>query len=237
MNIRIAIFDDDPNQIKRYRTLLNEWMKDKTYTLSLSLLEFNSVFEYTEKDLDKFDALMLDIKMPGISGMDFAHEIRKNNNPIPIVFISDYIEFGLQGYEVGAVRFLHKSDSHFNNKFFECMDYVLSIITYNDNSAYTFKDKELGLTKISHSDILYIEVYDHILHIHTLNIEYTERKSLEAALEVLPDQFVRCSRYSVVNMQHAKRVTAMLVELSTGIQLKVTKQYAQAIMESFIRFH
>ena len=120
MNIRIAIFDDDPKQIKRYRALLNKWKQQKTSTLSLSLFEFNSVLEHAENDLDKYDALMLDIKMPRLSGMDFAHEIRKTNKIIPIVFISDYVEFGLQGYEVGAVRFLHKSDSHFDKKFFEC---------------------------------------------------------------------------------------------------------------------
>lgn len=61
----------------------------------------------------EFAAIVLDIQMPGISGIELAHLIkqRKKTQHIPIIFLTAYYledKDILQGYEVGAVDYLTK---------------------------------------------------------------------------------------------------------------------------------
>ncbi len=61
----------------------------------------------------EFAAMVLDIQMPGMSGLELAHLIkqRKRTQDIPIIFLTAYFpeeKFVLEGYRVGAVDYLTK---------------------------------------------------------------------------------------------------------------------------------
>jgi signal transduction histidine kinase len=53
--------------------------------------------EILEKDLDKFDLLILDVIMPGKTGRDVADFARKKNKKVPILFSTGFSEDLLQG--------------------------------------------------------------------------------------------------------------------------------------------
>lgn len=50
----------------------------------------------------------LDIYMPGISGIEFAQEIRKNGIEVPIVFLTISKDHALEAFGVGATQYLIK---------------------------------------------------------------------------------------------------------------------------------
>jgi FixJ family two-component response regulator len=54
--------------------------------------------------------LILDIRLKGISGLDFQSKLAKDNNPIPIIFISGHadIPMSVRAMKAGAVEFLTK---------------------------------------------------------------------------------------------------------------------------------
>jgi FixJ family two-component response regulator len=54
--------------------------------------------------------LVLDVRLPGLSGLDFQHELTRADNPIPIVFITGYgdIPMTVRAMKAGAVEFLTK---------------------------------------------------------------------------------------------------------------------------------
>ena len=49
-----------------------------------------------------YDLLLLDILMPGMTGMDAAMEIRNSGNEIPIIFLTSSREYAVESYRVGA---------------------------------------------------------------------------------------------------------------------------------------
>ena len=55
-----------------------------------------------------FDLLLLDILMPGITGMDAAREIRQTNSTIPIIFLTSSSEYAVESYRVNAADYLLK---------------------------------------------------------------------------------------------------------------------------------
>ena len=54
--------------------------------------------------------LILDVSLPGISGLDFQQQLRKAGLPIPIIFVTGYgdIPMTVKAMKSGAVEFLNK---------------------------------------------------------------------------------------------------------------------------------
>ena len=54
--------------------------------------------------------LVLDVRMPGMSGLELQHQMGMTNSPIPIIFITAHENdhWRIQALEAGAIAFLHK---------------------------------------------------------------------------------------------------------------------------------
>jgi RNA polymerase sigma factor (sigma-70 family) len=62
------------------------------------------------KHADEVSCLILDIRLPGIGGLDFQDQLAKANIEIPIIFITGYgdIPMSVKAIKAGAVEFLTK---------------------------------------------------------------------------------------------------------------------------------
>jgi FixJ family two-component response regulator len=60
--------------------------------------------------LDQPGCLILDVRMPGASGLDLQHQLATNGNPKPIIFLTGHgdIPMTVQAMKSGAVDFLTK---------------------------------------------------------------------------------------------------------------------------------
>ena len=54
---------------------------------------------------EKVDILFLDIQMPGVNGMDFAHTISDHTR---VIFTTAFSEYAVEGYKVNALDYLLK---------------------------------------------------------------------------------------------------------------------------------
>ncbi len=104
--INILIVDDEPKNLSVLETLLD----DARYRIVRA--------ESADKALlaliaDEFALLILDVRMPGMNGLELAHMIkaRKKTAHVPIIFLSAYYnedQHPMEAYSTGAVDFLHK---------------------------------------------------------------------------------------------------------------------------------
>ncbi len=72
---------------------------------------FSSAREFLHaKQPDAPACLVLDVRLPGLSGMDLQHELTSANNPIPIIFITGHgdIPMSVRAMKAGAAEFLTK---------------------------------------------------------------------------------------------------------------------------------
>ena len=75
---------------------------------------YSSVAEFLgAKKPDGPTCLVLDVRLPGLSGMDLQRELAAANNPIPIIFITGHgdIPMSVRAMKAGAAEFLTKSAS------------------------------------------------------------------------------------------------------------------------------
>lgn len=230
--MNIAMFEDNPVHAKMISNVLEHWAQAEKKQIVIT--RFASPNE--AKDVSVFDCIMLDVVMPDMNGLEFAKQIRSSGIRVPIVFISDHVEYSLAGYEVDALRFINKNDIDFPAKLKECMDKTAYEVENSIRLYYTYKENG-SFTSVPMSDILYFEVYDHDLIVHTFKGSHAERKTLGLLLSGLPDQFVQCSRSHVINILQVSRLSQREVIIRNGDKLPVTKHFYEAVFKIYIRFH
>ncbi|MFZ2653017.1 MAG: histidine kinase dimerization/phosphoacceptor domain -containing protein [Burkholderiaceae bacterium] len=104
--INILIVDDEPKNLTVLATVLD----DPGYRLVQATSAEQALLALVE---EQFALLILDIRMPGMSGLELAQAIkaRKKTAQVPIIFLTAYgrdERHVLQGYGSGAVDYLHK---------------------------------------------------------------------------------------------------------------------------------
>jgi RNA polymerase sigma factor (sigma-70 family) len=99
----VYIIDDDVDVREGVRVLLE--------SVGLEVVALSSTMEFlTHKRSEEPSCLILDVRLPGLSGLDFQTELAKAQNDIPIIFITGHgdIPMTVKAMRAGAVEFLAK---------------------------------------------------------------------------------------------------------------------------------
>jgi FixJ family two-component response regulator len=99
----VLVIDDDPDVREGLRALLQ--------SVNLESRAYTSAPEFFRSKLpDQVSCLILDVRLPGLGGLDFQAELAKVNVNIPIIFITGYgdIPMSVKAMKAGAVEFLTK---------------------------------------------------------------------------------------------------------------------------------
>jgi FixJ family two-component response regulator len=99
----VFVVDDDPSVRSSLKFLLS--------TVGLHAEGFDSADAFLHKRLlDAPSCLVLDVRLPGLSGLDFQRELAARNIRIPIIFLTGHgdIPMSVRAMKAGAVEFLTK---------------------------------------------------------------------------------------------------------------------------------
>jgi FixJ family two-component response regulator len=102
-NSTVLVIDDDPDVRASVGRLLR--------SLGMDVQLFASVSEFLKSDPpDGPTCLVLDIRLPGQSGLDFQRELARAKRELPIIFITGHgdIPMSVQAMKGGAIEFLTK---------------------------------------------------------------------------------------------------------------------------------
>ena len=103
----VFVVDDDPAVRRVIKRLLE--------SMGLRVELFGSAEEFRRSERpNTASCLVLDIRLPGISGLDFQRELAETNVQIPIIFITAHgdIAMAVRAMKAGAVEFLTKPFRH-----------------------------------------------------------------------------------------------------------------------------
>ncbi len=101
--MKVLIVDDEPLARERLKMLCQEI--DKNFELleaQNGLQAIETVNQYEP------DVVLMDIRMPGMSGLEAAQHLMTMDNPPAIIFTTAYDEYALQAFEAQAVDYLLK---------------------------------------------------------------------------------------------------------------------------------
>lgn len=105
--INLIICDDDPQLLKDTAHQVRQWADQRRLPVQIRTCQDGG--QLRDSLLRKrADIILLDIMMPGQTGMDAAREIRKTDSCVKIIFFTSSPEYAVESYEVKASGYLLK---------------------------------------------------------------------------------------------------------------------------------
>lgn len=233
--LQIAVCDDDSSMIFVYEQTVRESLgrcgcvgKVASYRDGRNLL-----CDITE-DGFYFDLLLLDIEMPGATGMELVEKIRPFLPDIKIIFVTSHIEYAIDAFELSIFRYVPKTE--LTARLPGAVDAALRLLALEDGRTYTIQTSS-RLEKIPYRKILYIEKEGKNARLVTEDGEARVRKSLQQVWEELgAEEFIFTDRGCIVNLIHILQVKEGTAVLKNGMALPVSRSHLQSVKEEINRY-
>lgn len=230
--IRIIICDDDDVFLTKLQHAIETVLQNMD--IAAKIHTYNSMEAIGQPILASCDIAFLDIDFTHAqyNGLDIARKLRMVRKDAIIIFVTNFIEYAPEGYEVQAFRYVLKLDVECKLK-----DYLQQAITQLQSVCETLKIKVNGeIIDIPLKSILYIESQLRMVLIHVQKDssgKATKKYSCYATLAEMekqldPQGFLRIQKSYLVNMAHLQRFQCKEAMLDNGMILPVSeKSYAE----------
>jgi len=208
----ILVVDDDD----RIRELVKQYLEENNFLVTSAIDAFDAK---KKLDIIKFDILIIDIMMPGQSGLSLTKEIKKSNKtPVILLTAKDEAADRIQGLELGADDYLGKP--------FEAKELLLRIKNIlNKIQKPIFPDQvNIGAAQINLKK-LNIKINNKIIKINP-----QEKKILEKMLEDPGKVFSRDDIGKIINISKERTIDVMITRLRQKIEISPKNpKYLQTI--------
>ena len=168
--------------------------------------------------------------LPGISGIEVAKQLYRKSC---IIFITFYEEYALEAFDVDAVHYLIKPVS--DERLYQALDRAIGRSEQMDHKMLTLV--KAGKTRIIDiHDILYCEVFNHQVIIHTMQDAYDYPGSLDMLENELDGGFFRCHRSYIINIRCVIGQEEGVAIMSSGDRILVSRRKQTEFMQRLLRF-
>ena len=197
----ILIVDDDD----RIRELVKQYLNENDYLVTTA----NSAEDAKEKvNIIKFDIIILDIMMPGQSGLDFTNENKKKiNTPIILLTAKGEPNDRIEGLEIGADDYLAKP--------FEPKELVLRIKNILNKTKSKNQKRVVNFSNIN------IDLNKSLIikNNREFKINNTEKIILEKMINSPGETFTREEIGKLINLDKERSIDVIITRLRKKIEV------------------
>lgn len=228
--IHIAICEDNIPVQAQIENYISEILKDcpvDVFSSGEELLSFLS------KEKQRFSLYLMDISMPGISGIETAAAIRERDPYALIIYITDYKEYVYEVFETLPYRFITKPID--KEIFHRALSDAVNYITDRGELFHFHVDRVQY--QIPFQEIIYFESHLRRITLHTGE----ETVSFYGKLQDLPKRlnpmlFVRTHASYLVNMEYIRCIRDTEILLCTGGHIPVSRKYRPSVRSRHLEY-
>lgn len=231
MPMHIAIVEDDVNVQKQLSSYIARYYEEDAHQYKLSV--FSDGDEILESFRADYDLILLDIQMKLVDGLETAERIRRLDQDVLLVFVTNLANYAIKGYSVQAFDFVLKPVNYMMLK--QLLQRIDGLIESRQRRYITLPTDQ-GLTRIDVGRVYYVETESHFICIKTDQGEFRMRdtmKNIEAELGKYG--FFRCNNCYLVNLKHVERVDGSALYIN-GEELAISRPRYKAFMETLTRY-
>ena len=205
--MRIALCDDN-----------NEWLEtEKQYFACIndSSLLYDA-FDSGESLIDEYkrcgciyDAVLLDMEMNGLDGINTANMIRSMDRRVLIVFVTNHRKYMQKSFECLPFRFLLKPIDF--NEFKKLILKLINMVE-EDKQALVFNEGR-NIIRLLYDEIIFVQSIDHRICIKTINKIYqTYSFQMSKIQEKLSDsRFIKIHKSYIINISYIQQISSRYV--------------------------
>ncbi len=233
--LRIAICDDEKKAIISQEKIVRKILESNliSYEIVTYLQSKNLIYDIIE-DKIFFDLLLLDIEMPGISGMEITQQIKDFLPNVKIIFVTSHIEYALDAFELSIFRYVQKND--IETKLTTAVTDAIKLIELEFGREYTIQTAN-RMERIPYKDIFYIQRDGKNASIVSSIGISRVRKSLQQVFnEIDAPEFIFIDRGYIVNIVQIMKVNDNMAILKNGEHLPISRSRLQEIKKAINQF-
>lgn len=231
--MKIAVCDDDSQELERISALIDTYKRESKVPLTYKT--FRSATELiSSMGSSDYDILLLDILMPGINGMQAAHEIRAFDAGVKIAFLTSSPEFAVESYAVKAYDYILKPVS--KDKLFSILDAVIAE-ELKPLEGLTVKTQS-GITRILFSRLAFVEIMNKKLYFHLADGSVREVSASLASFEeelLARAEFVKVHRSYIVNLWQVGELGSKELITHAGKTVPISRLLYGKVREAYMR--
>lgn len=230
--LKIAIVENEADQAELLRGYVMRYAEESG--VKCQAVIYSNGLEFISGYSPGFDAVFMDIRMPLVDGMEAAERLRRVDESVILIFVTNMAQLAIKGYKVNAMDFIVKPVSYF--------DFSLEMQKINRehdrrSSDYIWVKAGGVLRRVDFADITYIEIIMHDIYMHTVGETLNFRGSLKSLEEQLDGRsFSRCNNCYIVNLAYVTGVRDDTVVLETGDELHMSRTRKRAFMNDFTAY-
>jgi DNA-binding LytR/AlgR family response regulator len=231
--LRVLVVDDEQPALAELAFLLGR--DDRVGEVRTCLSAVDALHRLRE---EAYDVVLLDVAMPGLSGLELASVLGGFGDPPRIVFVTAYADHAVDAFDLNAADYLLKPVRE------ERLREAIRRVCQHGAAAPAPEDTiavELGgVTRfVPRSEVRYIEAHGDYARLHTATGSHLVRIPLSTLEERWRDAgFVRIHRSLLVSLAHVEEVRAgagRYAVVVAGVELPVSRRSAPALRDMLLR--
>ena len=201
--LRVAVVDDDAQDRAKISAGLDFVAAQKDVSFSIS--EFDSGDQFLVKYEPNYDIVFMDVEfLSGANGIEAAHQLRKIDKTVVLVFVTRMAQMAVKGYEVDALDFIVKPVDNYS--FLLKMTRILDRVAIRPDDMFCVC-AEGEIISLHIRMLRYLTVDGHYVIYHSKEGTFAEYITLNAAEKKLNDPaFFRCDRGCLVNLRYVEQI-------------------------------
>ena len=228
---RFAVCDDSSADRAYVTALIEAWGCSRDILLQIEDYPSAEAFLFAYEGNETVDVLFLDIEMGDMSGVELAKRLRQMGAGLQIVFLTGYMEYIAEGYDVEALHYLIKPVAQ--EKLGAVLDRAVERLKTRENVLLLSLPD--GVVRLPLSEIRYLEVMKNYVTLHAVE-EYSVKRSLSELTKELDESFYRIHRSYIVNLRFVKRITRTEVTLKDGAALPLSRKLYDGLNQALIKY-
>ena len=226
--LRIAICDDEMEMVESHKSVVEDCLRQcdeigeiTTYTVSDNLL-----YDVSE-DQFYYDLILLDIEMPGCTGMELAGKLKPYLPNVKIIFITSHIEYAIDAFELSVFRYVPKQER--DKRLPLAVTDAIRLLSLEGGKVYTIQTNS-RLEKLPYKEIMYIQREGKNAEIFSESGSTKVRKSLQQVYdELAAEEFIFTDRGCIVNILHVMQVKDGEAVMKNGELLPISRSHLQDV--------
>lgn len=229
--LNIAVVEDDEGYRSQIAGFIDRFGTERG--LEVRITQFPDGGEILKDYRPGFDIILLDIEMPGVDGMSAAEGIRRQDEDVVLVFITNMAKYAVQGYSVGALDFILKPVEY--DTFALKLGRAVSRVKSREDTQLLLTTAE-GAVRLDTRQVYYVEVQNRILYYHTDQGVYKVRGTMQGVEQELEQyHFVRCNYWYLVSLRHVSEVRDS-VAVVAGDELEISRRNRTSFLHALTNY-
>lgn len=227
--MKIAICDDEQVIREEINSMLNEFFL--THNMTCTVDQFPTGESFVKVNSD-YDLVFMDYQLTDGNGIDFAKQVREENNKIFIIFSTSYQEHVFESFTLDTFRYLVKPIS--KQSVFDALTAFVRLYQTDRKIIINTLDKDYY---VDADEVMYIEADKKYTTVRTTagyHKSYRGISKYEA--EINNSHFYRTHRSYIVNMKYISVIEKKTISLTNGEKIVISPKNYDEFIKSYMGY-